>query len=131
MTMYRKKPVENEAIQYDGTPESAVGIVVWINSHGQQARVEDDNRIAARVVVILTPEGIVMTAHPGDWIIKGVKGEFYPCPSSAFKLTYDELPFVDHGSRIIDVPPVVIHYDSVEEAMARGNIDRSDGNWTF
>jgi hypothetical protein len=35
-----------------------------------------------------TLEG-VMTAQPGDWIIKGVKGEFYPCKPDIFVLTYE------------------------------------------
>jgi hypothetical protein len=30
-----------------------------------------------------------MTASPGDWIIKGVKGEFYPCKPDIFAATYD------------------------------------------
>jgi hypothetical protein len=39
---------------------------------------------------IPTPEG-VMEASPGDWIIKGVKGEFYPCKPDIFEAIYDEV----------------------------------------
>ena len=39
-------------------------------------------------VVITTLEG-EMTASPGDWIIKGVKGEFYPCKPDIFEATYE------------------------------------------
>jgi len=39
-------------------------------------------------VVIETQEGD-MTARPGDWIIKGVKGEFYPCKPDIFEATYE------------------------------------------
>jgi hypothetical protein len=42
-------------------------------------------------VVIATLEGD-MTASPGDWIIKGVKGEFYPCKPDIFEATYEPLP---------------------------------------
>ena len=39
---------------------------------------------------IPTLEG-VMTASPGDWIIKGVAGEFYPCKSDIFEATYERV----------------------------------------
>lgn len=38
---------------------------------------------------IQTLEGM-MTAEIGDWIIKGIKGEFYPCKSDIFEATYEE-----------------------------------------
>ena len=41
-------------------------------------------------LLINTLEG-VMTASVGDWIIKGVKGECYPCKPEIFELTYDEV----------------------------------------
>lgn len=37
---------------------------------------------------IETPEGR-MKANPGDWIIKGIKGEFYPCKPDIFEATYE------------------------------------------
>jgi hypothetical protein len=39
-------------------------------------------------IQIETLEG-VMTANPGDWIIRGVKGEVYPCKDDIFQLTYE------------------------------------------
>jgi hypothetical protein len=41
-------------------------------------------------VTIDTAEGR-MTASPGDWIIKGVQGEFYPCKPAIFKATYEPM----------------------------------------
>ena len=41
-------------------------------------------------VYIETLEG-VMKADKGDWIIKGVKGELYPCKPDVFKMTYEEV----------------------------------------
>ena len=80
---YRKKPVVIEAVQYPG-----IGM-----SEGQQQQLlahldgcrwrQDDDGIA-----ILTLEG-EMKALPGDWIIKGVKGEFYPCKPEIFAATYE------------------------------------------
>jgi hypothetical protein len=43
-----------------------------------------------RYIQIQTLEG-VMEASVGDWIIKGVKGEFYPCKPDIFKMTYEEV----------------------------------------
>lgn len=41
-------------------------------------------------VKIFTLEG-VMTAEPGDWIIKGIAGEFYPCKHAIFVKTYEQV----------------------------------------
>ena len=78
---YRKKPVVIEAVQVtDATfdaphpnPEHIPGLLY------------DPVR---RVVEIDTLEG-TMTARVGDWIIKGIKGEFYPCKPDIFAATYE------------------------------------------
>jgi len=52
------------------------------------------------VINIQTPEG-VMTATLGDWVIKGVGGEFYPCKPDIFKKTYEAVrprPAPEHGA---------------------------------
>jgi hypothetical protein len=79
---FQKKPVEIEAhrlIAYnrrllDSIAEWCGGIVVIENWSGP-------------LMVIKTLEGD-MTAYAGDWIIKGVAGEFYPCRSDIFHKTY-------------------------------------------
>ena len=79
MPYFRKIPVVIEAVQWfeDGDhPEVFVhttGGQVWVNG---QSYVE-------------TLEGRHLVT-PGDWIIKGVKGEFYPCKPDIFALTYVE-----------------------------------------
>ncbi len=77
---YRKKPVEIEAIQL--TEENLDKIMEFcggkIKSHPLTG------------VVIETLEGN-MTADKGDYIIKGVKGEFYPCKPDIFELTYEKV----------------------------------------
>jgi hypothetical protein len=85
---WRKKPVVIEAMQVplsvldrqDGKPYWEA-LLAWL---------EDCDDWAAREysVVIGTLEG-EMRADPGDWIIKGVKGEFYPCKPDIFEATYD------------------------------------------
>jgi len=91
---FRKKPVVIEAIQFNGTTLSLERILKWM---GNAASIRND--IAAGFdppsfsdrgkIAIRTLEG-TMFASPGDWIIKGVKGEFYPCKPDIFAETYDE-----------------------------------------
>lgn len=83
MAMYRKKPVVINAVQWDGTVEEATDIINWILTGELVARYHDDPAI-----MIDTLEG-TMRADPGDWIIKGVNGEFYPCKPDIFAQTYE------------------------------------------
>lgn len=96
---FRKKPVEVEAMQWDGRAESATSIIDWILSHGSTARYvcADRNRCVAydgdspHRIVISTLEGN-MTASLNDWVIRGIQGEFYPCKPDIFAATYEALP---------------------------------------
>jgi hypothetical protein len=79
-----KKPVSVEAFQWTGGPDQA---------EDPEWAVEaiNDGRITLEpgpVLAIKTLEG-VMRANPGDWIIKGVKGELYPCKDDIFRETYN------------------------------------------
>lgn len=77
---YRKRPVVIEAVHYDGTFPLAF--------------LRDDERVRAgfapNTLQIVTLEG-TMTAQVGDWIIRGVKGELYPCKPDIFEATYEAL----------------------------------------
>jgi hypothetical protein len=81
MGKYRKKPVVIDAFQYTGVLTS-----------------ELDNFLVGATwsfdpsegIKIATLEG-VMKADPYDWIIKGVKGEFYPCKPDIFDATYEKV----------------------------------------
>ena len=75
---FRKKPVVIEAIQFDGTLSSLEAFAIP----------EVSQEFGSRTAQIYTLEG-VMTAEPGDWIICGVKGEFYPCKPDIFEATYE------------------------------------------
>lgn len=79
---YRKKPIEIEAIQYTG--KNMREIVTFTNC----TEIEDD--FLTSELIIKTLEGN-MHASVGDWIIKGVKGEFYPCKPDIFEMTYEEV----------------------------------------
>ena len=93
---YRKKPVEIQAMHWDGTAESATPIIQWVLTGGHAARYEcadskgcgGDNSVGSHVLEIDTLEGAI-TASPNDWIIRGIKGEFYPCKPDIFEATYD------------------------------------------
>lgn len=84
MPKFRKKPVEIEAVQW--TDGNGFHLVDWITSHGAQAQLDRD--ADPSIITIDTREG-VMTAQHDDWIIRGVRGEFYPCKPDIFKATYD------------------------------------------
>ncbi|TGB13856.1 hypothetical protein [Streptomyces sp. MZ04] len=87
MARYRKKPVEIEARQLDGTVESANRILGWIGTNGGDAKRAHTTKPQLGLV-IHTLEGN-MRAEPGDWIIKGVAGEFHPCRDDIFRATYE------------------------------------------
>lgn len=80
MAQYRKKPVIVEAVQYDGA--NAVEIIEFTNREAFKNGGKSD------YLTIQTPEGD-MIATTGDWIIKGIKGEFYPCKPDIFEATYE------------------------------------------
>lgn len=87
MPKFRKKPVEIEAVPFDGTVGSANRTLGWIGSNGGDAKRVHATRPELGLV-IHTLEGD-MRAEPGDWIIKGVAGEFYPCRDDIFAATYE------------------------------------------
>lgn len=78
MGMYRKKAVIIEARQWTGS--NAVELLDWI----KPTAIQDGSTL-----VIPTLEGD-HEASLGDWIICGVKGEFYPCKPDIFAMTYEE-----------------------------------------
>lgn len=89
MKKYTKKPVEVEAVQWDGTREGAVPIVDWIDAHGGTAKYEQPFLGQPAHIMIRTLEGEMLTS-PDDYVIKGVQDEFYPCKPDIFGATYDE-----------------------------------------
>ena len=82
---YIKKPVTIEAVQL--TDDNHSEIIQWLSSYNVESytlKSTDPSEL-----YIETLEG-VMKASIGDYIIKGVKDEFYPCREDIFKMTYDE-----------------------------------------
>lgn len=98
MPFFRKKPVVIEAIHWTGLSEDIGPILEWVQASGV-----DDGMVggpgvgyvpALGTLDIPTLEG-TMTAQPLDWIIKGVKGEVYPCKPDIFAATYEA---ADHAA---------------------------------
>lgn len=94
MAKFRKKPVVIEAVRWDGKNWQEVydftrtedGLSLTTGPHPQ---IEDYGRVGDKICcTVETPEGL-MTARQGDWIIRGVKGEFYPCKPDIFEATYE------------------------------------------
>ena len=79
---FRKKPVVIEAICWDGTNVSLDAIADLALDGNRRVQLVGDK------LEIPTLEG-VMTASLGDWIIKGVSGEIYPCKPDIFEATYE------------------------------------------
>ena len=82
---YRKKPVVIEAFRWTGGPDQTED-PIWIIEKIK----EGDVTFGKTNMKIKTLEGI-MTATSGDWIIKGINGEIYPCKPDIFEMTYEEV----------------------------------------
>lgn len=88
-SIYATKHVEVEAWQWDGTMTGAVAIQAWIEHSGRQATI----RVGPQqppVLFIETDEGR-MEAKPKDYIIRGTRGEFYPCKPDPFADKYERV----------------------------------------
>lgn len=94
---FRRKPVEVQAMQWDGTAVGATPIINWILAGDGSANYEcvdvdqctGHGSNAPHTIAIHTLEGR-MHATPGDWVICGTAGEFYPCKSAIFAAVYEE-----------------------------------------
>jgi hypothetical protein len=78
MPFFRKKPVVIEAIQFTGNFDEIEKFI------GGDAELRDGE------LVVATLEG-PLRASLDDWIIKGIKGEFYPCKPDIFEATYERV----------------------------------------
>tara|TARA_R110002153_G_scaffold83935_2_gene210564 strand:- start:643 stop:957 length:315 start_codon:yes stop_codon:yes gene_type:complete len=101
MSKYRKKPVVIEAVQFTYTPEGMARLRVFCD--GALGDVRWQRHIGAHEAINVKAEATIKTledgangqvthiATEGDYIIKGVQGEFYPCKSDIFAATYEEV----------------------------------------
>ena len=111
-TTYRKRPVEVQAMRLIGSAGDTSWVTAWMNREGYPWLVgdytkpemlcdpdqllDDDSKPEKGIyidpangnLVIRTLEGDMRAAY-GDWIIRGVEGEFYPCRDDIFTRTYE------------------------------------------
>jgi len=90
MPLFRKKPIEIVAKQFTSevaeNDQDIIELAQWCNG-GVNWSVNNNKQ--QRNILIKTSEG-TMKASVGDWIIRGIKGEFYPCKPDIFEETYEE-----------------------------------------
>ena len=100
MLKFRKKPVVIEAVQYDGrgnmNPRYRGCLPDWLWEALENGTAYFEN--GADPLRIRTLEG-PLTVSPGDWIIRGVQNELYPCKPDIFAATYEPAPDDDAVAR--------------------------------
>ena len=84
---YRKKPVIIEAIQFEDNSDRIIEIHEFMGGDTIRVNYEDKDNPYLKIETL---EG-VMKASVGDYIIKGVNGEFYPCKPDIFEKTYERV----------------------------------------
>ncbi len=84
---FRKKPVIVDAIKWDGVNWNEVTDFLKGAKFHREYK-DKSNQSKDMQIWITTLEG-EMRADTGDWIIKGIKGEFYPCKNDVFEATYE------------------------------------------
>ncbi|MER6435422.1 hypothetical protein ABT275_03535 [Streptomyces sp. NPDC001185] len=91
MPRFRKKPVEIEALQFIDL-DSYLAIVAWWKAWKTET-LDATEKFEFRggptaLLLVHTLEGW-MAASSGDWIIRGIQGELYPCKPNIFAATYE------------------------------------------
>ncbi len=87
-TKYRKKPVVVEAVRLPHTDRITAEDIAIAEWCGGTPIADEGKWTGIGVLFIQTPEGRLYAQH-GDWIIRGVRGEFYPCKPDIFAVTYE------------------------------------------
>lgn len=83
---YRKKPVIIDAIQWKDADHQTVK--TWCESFGDRF---EDHFLMSDGFKVKTLEGSSYNISPGDYIIRGVRGEYYPCKPDIFEETYEAI----------------------------------------
>lgn len=87
--LYRKRPVTIEAMRFSGNSIELQDVYAWVESGVGRENLRMD--FYTGDLIVRTLEGDMRCAY-GDWVIKGIKGEFYPCKNEVFQLTYELVP---------------------------------------
>lgn len=92
---FRKKPVTISAMQWDGSTEGAEAVIKsaeqWLTpEEARETFVFDNGELIIRTLEDGKAGQAKHAASPGDFIIRGVQGEFYACKEAIFHSTYDK-----------------------------------------
>jgi hypothetical protein len=92
---YRKKPVVIEAMKFEYTDECLTKLREFLGDSAGRAIKNRHPDAKAEFEIVTLEDGKVLKAKhiatEGDWIIKGVQGEFYACKPDIFEQTYEEV----------------------------------------
>jgi hypothetical protein len=84
MGKWRKLPVEIEAVQFLGDNWPEIARFIGLDEEKVELVIGEQGPY----LQVVTTEG-TMRADPTDWLIRGVKGEYYPCKDDIFRITYE------------------------------------------
>lgn len=121
MPLFLKKPVVIEARRATGSSESNREIINWTRGSPTPASMDDrpSGEGKEKCLTINTLEG-ARWVTPGDWIIKGPKGEFYPCKPNIFAAAYEA---VTPGDWIITRDPELPDFARAERDDDAAHMD--------
>lgn len=115
---YRKRPVIIEAALWTGNNFEEMGLLIGDKKFEDNEcfNYTDKSPDGPHEIEIGTLEG-KMIAHPGDYVIKGVKGELYPCKADIFEMTYElvDPDLEEFVSNSIDEPTLQQRIDTFNE----------------
>ena len=124
MGMYRKKPVVIEALQFDGTLQSAEEISRHFGPTKVSPQFDAPGEFMGKLMCH-TLEGPLF-AVAQDWIISGVQKEVYPCKADIFAMTYE--PAASPAKRAA-IGGVTLCPDC-DEVMVKVTREDEEGNWS-
>jgi hypothetical protein len=101
MAQFRKKAVIIEARQWDGSEKTAKDLIAWMGAGNYHAPEMVNSFMYPPTLHVVTLEDgadvVKHVASVNDWIIRGVKGEFYPCKPDIFEMTYEIMEIKPYG----------------------------------
>ncbi len=89
---FRKKPVEIDAVRFSASPQGLEQLKSFCGeSLGRVIRPSSGSPAEAEICTLEDGKSFVVKhiATEGDWVIRGVKGEYYPCKPDIFEMTYE------------------------------------------
>jgi hypothetical protein len=125
---YRKKPVVIDAVRWTGNVDE---VKQWASMPRTDPKLQFGTIDVDGYVTlsIATLEG-TMYASPGDWIIRGVKGELYPCKPDIFEATYEAYePSDDLDEGGLEIPSAMLHDALAHQRLRHAGVLQALLDW--